>query len=76
MGQMRMQAVNMIGKHVEASVPKLDKDGKPVVDPQTGEALYETVSGRVDAVRFEGNSSILLVGDREVGINDVVSVSS
>ena len=76
MGEMRMQAVGMIGKNVEASVPKLDKDGKGLVDPQTGEALYETVSGRVDVVRFEGDSSILLVGGREVGINDVVSVSS
>ena len=76
LGEMRMQAVNMIGKHVEASILKLDADGNPLIDPETGIAEFEPVSGKVDAVKFQGGLPILLVGGAEVEINNVTSVSS
>ena len=76
MGDMRMQAVNMIGKHIEAFVPKLGEDGNPLFDPDTGALEYETITGKVDLVKFENGLPVLLVGNKEVEINDVISVSS
>ncbi|MCW2277938.1 flagellar hook capping FlgD N-terminal domain-containing protein [Heliophilum fasciatum] len=77
--QSQFYSVTMIGKNVEATVPKLDEQGNALTDGST-----EILSGQVTGVRNKNGVSLLVVNGkigettvtREVKMTDLQSITN
>ncbi|WP_207709026.1 flagellar hook capping FlgD N-terminal domain-containing protein [Heliomicrobium undosum] len=79
---MIVSAVSFVGKHLEATVPKLDEKGNPVKD-QDGDIVTEKIAGDVTGVNISNGLAALQVqyevnGEkktRDVLLNEITKVS-
>ena len=67
------QTLSLVGKEVTLQVPKVDENGKAVLD-EKGNQVYNEVKGTVTEASFAGGEGIISIGDKSYPIGYVESI--